>query len=155
MRRAVDNIGILFAATVLVSGCAIVSGTDQTPGFFDNPRAFVRADVTAALERNRKANPAVDPGAPYRADCYAELLRWIPDAPVVPGQPDLPVGLVDAYELAAQKHATVGEGGLIAIPEAVKARCRYIEDELKRAALRGALKLAPIPGAGAGSILLR
>ena len=137
----------LLAIAVLVTGCASIGGGDQQDPFTDL-RAFVRTDVSSALAR---ATKATDAGAPYRARCYTTMLKYLaPEASPLIAIPT-PAGVVDAFEIAAEKIGEAQTGGIIKVPEELQANCGYLKDEIRRFALRvGAKSL--VPGAG---LLLR
>jgi hypothetical protein len=153
------RIGVVVLSASLLTGCASgggfnLVGEDSIKNPFADLKTFVRKDVSAALARAQKAT---DVGAPYRAECYVELLKHLPEQTAEAPAIAPPVGLVDAFELAAETVATARAGdGLLKIPEGVQARCGYLGDEIRRFTLRNAGKLAPIPGVGAaGGMLFR
>lgn len=140
---------IITAALFVLTGCASIGGGGQSDPFSDL-KQFVREDVGSALARAQKAT---DAGAPYRARCYVTMLKYISEQPVA-GEASTPtVGLIDAFEVAAEKIAEVRASGIINVPEEFQANCGYIIDEVKRFALRNAAKA--LPGGGFGGLLLR
>ena len=143
------KIAVLLVVTALAfTGCATGDATSDSP--FKNLRAFAREDVAHALELAWKAP---DPGAPYRARCYATLLAHLaePDAVAMPA-PEIK-GLVSAFELGVELKTRVTDRGPL-VPEAVQADCGYLKDEVLRFMVRGGAKM--LPGGGAiGSVLGR
>lgn len=139
---------ILFG--LLLGGCATF-GADAPEDPFANLRAFTRADVAQALAL---ASAAKDAGAPYRARCYATLLKHLPE-PAPPTPPPTIKGILSGFEVAAEEIAAVRSGAMLKVPEDIQGDCDYLKGEVLRFLGRGALKLAPAPGLGAGGLLLR
>lgn len=136
-------------AALLLAGCATGGSPTEGASPFNDLRQFVRADVTQALVM---ASKATDPGAPYRARCFATMLTFIPEPGPAPTGPDIK-GVVSGLEAAIELKAKVSAGGL-RVPEALQADCDYLKDELLRFALKSGMKLAPVPGIGALGELL-
>ena len=134
-------VALLTLLALALGGCASTAGPrgdlSSVPSDF---RSFVREDVGQAFAM---ASVATDAGAPYRARCYATLLKAIPET--VAGKPAPEVkGLVSGFELAvelAEKVKAKAGSGLIS--EAVQADCGYIKDELRRFVVTGAAKALP------------
>lgn len=139
MRR----LAFLSLVAVLLTGCA-TAGQD---GEKIDLRTIARDDIQQAY--SMATNIATDPGAPYRARCYATLLRAIPERRPDEPRPDIK-GVISAYELAAETAAKIkgAAGGEGLISEAVQADCAYIVDEVRRFAIRNAARGAGVPGAG-------
>jgi hypothetical protein len=134
---------------LLLTGCASV-GDGKIDAFADLA-SFARTDVEHALEL---AQTATDPGAPYRARCYAALLGWLPaEGATGVVVPDIK-GLVSGYEIAAELEAKARMGSGL-VPESVEAECAYVKSSLLKFALRKGAGFAPVPGAGAIGGLLK
>jgi len=145
MRRA-KIVAVVLACTLAFTGCATVGGGSPLTALLD------REDIAQALTLANAVDPATDPGAPYRARCYATLLKAIPEKAAQPPAPEIK-GIVSGFEVAAElvaKRRNAPNTGLVS--EAVQADCGYLLDEVKRFAIRNGAKLFPGGGAVGGLI---
>lgn len=152
----------LLLACLLLTGCASgfnLIGEDRVQNPFENLRNFAKKDAAAAIARTeaylKTPQGRADQGAPYRLRCYKTLHAHLSEAPEAAPAVAPVAGLIDGFELAAEAVNAQAGGGLIRVPEAVKADCRYVEDEIKRYALGKGLKFALPVGGGAAENLLR
>lgn len=138
---------VTFSLAATLGGCAaVMTNQDGTPSdlqvTLQDLHDFVGKDLDAATARALKA---VDVGAPYRARCYVTLRQYLPDPTKQSGVSE-PVGVVDAFELAAETDAKLRAGGPLLPPE-VEANCAYVIERIRKFAIRNAAKFAPVPGA--------
>ena len=143
----------LIALTGCASGGFNLVGEDRIQSPLERLMGLAKKDAGAAIARTERylLTPAgkADQGAPFRLRCYRTLHAHLTDEAKV-AAPVAPIaGLIDGFELAAEVVNAGAGGGLLKIPEAVKADCRYVEDEIKRYVLSRGLKFAPVPGAAA------
>ena len=131
--------------TLLVASTMLAACDPKVEQTLADLSQFTRTDVQYAYDL---AKAASDPSAPYRARCYATLLKYVPEGSTV-GQALLaPKGLVSAYEIAAEVDAKLKSGVSAIVPVDVHADCSVLVTDAKETALRLGLKMAPLPGAG-------
>lgn len=119
--------------------------------------SFTTDDLNAAITA---AGKATDAGAPYRARCYATLLKHVPDGQTVGQALPSIKGVVSSFEVAAELDAKVqaGAGGSI-VPADVHADCAVIVTSVEQFLIRvdalAAGSAVGLPGAasGLGSVL--
>lgn len=134
-------------ATLLLlglTGCATIQQDAAT--IKADLSAMTNADLDRAIAMASAANPAIDPGAVYRARCYATLKKYVPSDQAV-GQALLPNGVVSTLEAAMELDARLRSG--VGVPPDVHADCAVLSVNVAEFAGRVGLKLAPVSGLGA------
>lgn len=142
----VGMVGLAMAGCASVQADAVKVVTDLS--------TFTQADLDQAIAMAAAASIVVDPGAPYRARCYATLKKYVPSGQTVAGAL-LPTGAVSLLEQGMELDARLRSGA--GIPADVHADCAVLVMNLAEFAGRVGLKLggaAGIPGVGAAGGLL-
>lgn len=107
-------------STAPVAGTNAVVDVPAAPAASASPSSLadkITSDLNQAIA---DAKASTDMMAPQRAKCYTTLLGMIPNLPALTAQSHQPAGVVDAFELAAERVEDVAAVADYQLPPAMK-----------------------------------